>query len=458
VRNLDQETAAAAIVDPELLERKFTELASAIAGVFGRVETRKAATGYLRGLLSEIPRKTCWDLGKHAGYETPDVMQRLLSRAVWDEDALRDAVRRYVIGHLADPNAVLVLDETGQEKKGTATCGVGRQYTGTAGKVTNCIVAVYATYASPHGHALIDTELYVQRTYAGHPATREAMGLPDDWAFATKPQLAQKIAARALAADVPLSWAAGDEVYGRDPKLRAFLEAQRIGYVLAVGADFSVPTAAGPHRADHVATLIPAHAWERRSCGAGSKGPRVYDWAMVATTSRRHVLLIRRSVSKPSELAFFYCHVPKGRTLTLPALVKIAGVRWAVEEDFQQSKGQVGLDHCQVRRYRSWRRHVILAMAALAVLAVVVAVERRRHPAPVVPWTSQDAPPDDYGLIALTVPEIRRLLTVFTQVSTAVTPRMAALRREFELRWSEWRRRHQARARWYHYRKRLALT
>ncbi|GLW96395.1 hypothetical protein Misp02_04820 [Microtetraspora sp. NBRC 16547] len=458
MRNQDPETAVAAIVEPELLERKFTELTSAIAGAFGRVEPRKAATGYLRGLLSEIPRKTCWDLSKYAGHMTPDVMQRLLSRAVWDEDTVRDAVRRYVIGHLASTDAVLVLDETGQEKKGTATCGVGRQYTGTAGKVTNCIVAVYATYASPLGHALIDTELYVQRKYVDLPATREAMGLPADWRFATKPQLAQRIASRVLAAGVEVAWAAGDEVYGRDPKLRAFLEAQRIGYVLAVGVDFPVPTAASSHRADHLAALVPARAWERRSCGAGSKGPRVYDWAMVATVGPRHVLLIRRSVSTPSELAFFYCHVPEGRALTLPVLVRVAGVRWAVEEDFQQSKGQVGLDHTQVRRYRSWRRHVILAMAALAILAVVVAVERRRHPAPVVPCTSQDAPPDDYGLIALTVPEIRRLLTVFSHVGTVVTPRVAALRREFELRWSTWRRRHQARARWHRYRRRLALT
>lgn len=458
MRNQDPETAVPDTLEPELLERKFSELTSAIAGVFGRAEARKAATGYLRGLLSEIPRKTCWDLGKHAGYQTPDVMQRLLSRTRWDEDAVRDAIRRYVVGHLADPDAVLVLDETGQEKKGVATCGVGRQYTGTAGKVTNCIVAVYATYASPHGHALIDTELYVQRKYVGQPETRKAMGLPTDWRFATKPQLAQQITARTLAAGVQVAWVAGDEVYGRDPKLRAFLEERKIAYVLAVGVDFAVATAAGPQRADHLTTLVPAQAWERRSCGAGSKGPRVYDWAMVATTSSRHVLVIRRSVSTPSELAFFYCHVPEGRALTLPILIRVAGIRWAVEEDFQQSKGQVGLDHTQVRRYRSWRRHVILAMAALAVLAVVAAVERRRHPAPVVPRTGHDAPPDDYGLIALTVPEIRRLLIVFNQVSVVLTPRMAALRREFELRWSTWRRRHQARARWHHYRKRLALT
>lgn len=458
MRNQDPETAVSDTLEPELLERKFAELTSAIAGVFGRVEPRKAATGYLRGLLSEMPRKTCWDLGRHAGHETPDVMQRLLARAAWDEDAVRDAVRRYVVAHLAGPEAVLVLDETGQEKKGTLTCGVGRQYTGTAGKVTNCIVAVYATYAGPHGHALIDTELYVQRKYVGQPQTRETMGLPTDWRFATKPQLAQRITARTLAAGVQVAWAAGDEVYGRDPKLRTFLEEQKIGYALAVGVDFAIATQTGRCRADHLAKRVPARGWERRSCGAGSKGPRLYDWAMMATTSPRHVLVIRRSISTPSELAFFYCHVPEGRALTLPVLIRVAGVRWAVEEDFQQSKGQVGLDHTQVRRYRSWRRHVILAMAALAVLAVVAATERRHHPAPVVPRTSHDAPPDDYGLIALTVPEIRRLLTVFNQVSAMVTPRMAALRRAFELRWSTWRRRHQARARWHHYRKRLALT
>ncbi|GAA1000842.1 hypothetical protein GCM10009555_104420 [Acrocarpospora macrocephala] len=255
-----------------------------------------------------------------------------------------------------------------------------------------------------------------------------------------------------------IAWVAGDEVYGRDPKLRAFLEDQQIGYVLAVGVDFPVATAAGRHRADHLVTLVPAAAWERRSCGAGSKGPRLYDWAMLATDGPRHALLIRRSIATPSELAFFSCHVPEGRVVTLPILIRVAGIRWVVEEDFQQSKGQVGLDHTQVRRYRSWRRHVILAMAALAVLAVVAAVERRRHPSPVPPRTGQDAPPGDYGLIALTVPEIRRLLTVFNQVTAVVTPHTAALRREFELRWSIRRRRHQARARWYHYRKRLALT
>jgi SRSO17 transposase len=387
VTNHDQETAASIIVEPELLEGKLAELAADIAGAFGRVEPRRTALAYLRGLLSEVPRKNCWHLARHAGDLSPDKMQRMLSRANWDEDAVRDAGRSFVVKHLRSSDAVLVLDETGQEKKGTRTAGVGRQYTGTAGKVTNCIVAVYATYAGRHGHALIDSELYVQRSYAAEPASRAAMRLPHDWTFATKPQLARRIAARTLEAGPPLAWAAGDEVYGRDPHLRAFFEEQRIGYVLAVGVDFAVATKAGRYRADDLAKRVPSAAWERRSCGAGSKGPRLYDWACVDTDSPRRMLLVRRSISTPTELAFFICHVPEGRPMTLPILVMIAGIRWTVEEDFQQGKNEVGLDQTQVRQYISWKRHTILAMAALAVLAVITAIERRRHPEPVLPKT-----------------------------------------------------------------------
>lgn len=229
---------------------------------------------------------------------------------------------------------------------------------------------------------------------------------------------------------------------------------RKIPYVVAVGVDFRLATRPGTYRADVLARTIPPKAWNRRSCGQGAQGPRVYDWAMVTTTSPHHVLLIRRSITTPDDVAYFYAFVPDGQPLTLSRVVAIAGYRWMVEEDFPQSKGQVGLDHSQVRRYRSWLRHTMLAIAAHAIHAVTAARRRQQHPDPTLPTHGENIPPDDDGLIALTVPEVHRFFTLYDDIRLLPTP-VAPRRADFHLRWSTWRRRHQARARWFPHRTRL---
>jgi SRSO17 transposase len=407
------------------------ELLARVASRFGRVEPRRRVRGFVLGLLADLPRKNCWTIAEHAGETSPDGMQNLLARAVWDTDGVRDDLREYVVEHLGDPSGVLVVDETGDVKKGTATVGTQRQYTGTAGRVENTQVAVYLTYAGERGHAMIDRELYLPRAWMDDPARCAAAGVPEDVEFATKPALARAMIVRALDAGVRAGWAAGDEVYGADPGLRAELEARRIGYVLGIGCDRRLPTAAGPIRADVLAARVPTGAWARLSAGLGAKGHRYYDWAWVVLTGEagHHWLLIRRH-PRHGELAFYRCYSPT--PVRLGELVRVAGRRWTIEESFQAGKGLAGLDEHQVRRWLAWRRWTILAMLAHALLAVIAATERAQHPPP-------------HGLIALTCNEIRHLLT---KLITEPTRQPTDL-----LDWPHWRRRHQHHARACHYRR-----
>jgi SRSO17 transposase len=239
------------------------ELLDRIAGRFGRVELRWRVRGFLLALLADLPRKNCWTLAERAGDATPDGMQHLLSRARWDTDGVGADLRDYVVEHLGDPGAVLVIDETGDVKKGNRTVGVQRQYTGTAGRIENAQVAVYLTYAAAHGHALIDRELYLPKSWTDDPARCAAAGVPAEVGFATKPALATAMLTGALDAGVPAAWVAGDEVYGADPDLRAALEARRVGYVLAIAGNRRLPTAAGPIRADTLAATLPPRAGQR---------------------------------------------------------------------------------------------------------------------------------------------------------------------------------------------------
>jgi SRSO17 transposase len=324
--------------------------------------------------------------------------------------------------------------------------------------VENVIVAVYTTYATEMGHALIDRDLYVQQDWFDDPQRMAKAGFPPDHVFATKPELAIAQAKRALAGGIRPAWAAGDEVYGRSGALRGWCEEQGIGYVFAVPVDFHLTTSGHERmRADQALDLVEADGWNRRSCGAGAKGPRYYDWAWIATDHPRRQLLIRRSISDPSEIAYFYAYAPAGYTCSLTDLVKVAGIRWKVEDDFQDAKSTVGLDQTQVRLYRAWKRHVTLAMAALAFLAVLAAIEKAAHPAPVLPHDPDQTPPADCGTIALTVPEAQRLFHLFTMLIRGLPPCTTDTQVAFHLRWSDWRRRHQARARWHHYRTRLEL-
>jgi SRSO17 transposase len=332
---------------------------------------------------------------------------------------------------------VLVVDETGDLKKGTATPGVQRQYTGTAGRIENAQVAVYLGYAAPAGHALIDRELYLPKSWTCDAVRCQAAGIPADVAFATKPQLAQRMIERAVTANVPFAWVAGDEVYGDNGPLRAWLEAQHIAYVLAVACDHCIPAGAGKAvRADELAARLPSQSWQRVSAGEGAKGYRWYDWAWVTISGPGpdcRWLLIRRN-RRTGELAFYRCYSP--RPATLAALVTTAGLRWTIEENFQASKGLTGLDEHQARRWTSWHRWVTLAILAAAVLTIAAATEHARGPAPA-------------DQIPLTRNEIAHLLSAITTHPHDPLQRM---------RWSRWRRRHQHRAKTSHYHRQAAQS
>jgi SRSO17 transposase len=413
-----------------------------MAGRFPRVETRRRAGKFVLGLLADLPRKNCWAIAEHAGDRDPHGMQNFLARASWDTDGVRDDLRDYVVGALGDPDGVLVFDETGDLKKGACTVGVQRQYTGTAGRVENAQVAVYLVYAGARGHAMIDRELYLPRSWTNDPQRLAEAGVPDDVEFLTKPALATGMLTRALRAGVPARWVTADEVYGADPGLRAECERNQIGYVLAVGCDRRIPTDAGPVRADELAARLPRHAWQRLSAGSGAKGERYYDWAWIDHTARAQrddpldtacwSLLIRRH-RHTGELAFYRCYSPE--PVPLRELVRVAGRRWTIEEVFQAGKGLAGMDEHQVRGWTSWHRWTLLAMIAHALLAVLAADEHTNRPAPA-------------DMIALTCAEIRRLF-----ITLIVEPaRVLAC----PLRWSQWRRRHQHRARTSHYQRQQA--
>jgi SRSO17 transposase len=357
----------------------FNEMFAQVAGEFATASGRKRARAYLLGLLSQTERKNGWTIAELAGDWAPDGMQRLLNFYSWDAGAVRDAVRRYVVAHLGDPGAVLAADETGFLKKGVMSAGVARQYTGTAGRVENAQVGVFLAYAASGGaRALIDRELYLPASWTGDRDRCAAAGIGADVAFATKPELARKMIERAIKAKVPFAWFAADEVYGQNPGLRAWLEQEKVSYVMAVPCSQQVTTAAGSRRADELAALVPGAAWQLLSCGDGSKGPRVYDWALIEPASPDHRLLARRSLTPNSkgerELAFFWCYAPRGAALA--ELVAVAGARWAIEDCFAEAKNETGLDHYQVRLYPAWYRHITLSMLAHAFLAVTAHAHR----------------------------------------------------------------------------------
>jgi len=355
------------------------EVHARIAGRFARSEPRERVLAYVRGLLAPLERKNSWTLAERAGEAIPDGMQRLLAYADWDADAVRDDVREYVVEHLGDRSGVLVVDETGFLKKGTKSAGVARQYSGTAGRVENCQIGVFLGYATPAGRTFLDRELYLPKSWAEDRERRAEARVGEEVEFATKPELAMAMIARALDAGVPAGWVTGDEVYGQHSRLRMMLEERQMPYVMAVPVNQRVIAVVegkvAEPRADALAAMLAPQAWKKVSAGAGAKGPRTYHWARATIRpleeGRNYWLLVRRSLADPDDLAYYLCHGP-GRT-PLRELVRVAGARWAIEESFQSAKGQVGLDQYQVRRYDSWYRHITLAMLAHAFLTVTTA-------------------------------------------------------------------------------------
>jgi SRSO17 transposase len=356
-----------------------------IAPRFERAEPRRRALAYLKGLLSSVERKNGWQLAEEAGELTPDGMQRLLNASRWDADRVRDDLVAYVREHLTDPAAILVIDETGFLKKGTKSAGVQRQYSGTAGKRENCQIGVFVAYSSwvpAPTQVLLDRELYLPEAWASDRARRAEAGVPEEVAFATKPELARRMLARVRAAGVPAAWVTGDTVYGGSPALCAWLEEQRQPYVLAVAANDGVDLPYGETTLHVLPEEIAQYAldppdWRRLSAGDGTKGARLYDWALVPLAAPNgpgfeQALLIRRPLEAPDDpkqLAYYLTFAPVGTLFE--TLVAVAGRRWTVEESLEAAKGEVGLDHYEVRHYHGWYRHITLAMLALAYLAVV---------------------------------------------------------------------------------------
>jgi len=348
---------------------------------FRRGNAHRHACAYLHGLLGSAERKNGWQLAEETGYRQPRAIQRVLDRSVWDADAVRDDLRAFVVTELGDPAGVLVVDETGFLKQGTKSVGVKRQYSGTAGRIENCQIGVFLGYASPKGRAGLDRALYLPQEWTADTERRTAAGVPEETPFQTKPQLALALVTRAVDGGVAAAWVTADEVYGGDGAFRRAFEERGQAYVLAVKRTQTVSTfpplqPIGYWHADDLAAAQPATAWQRLSCGVGVQGERDYDWLYLALRPALrdgwvHGLLLRRSLSTPDELAYYLVYAPAGTTV--PEIVRVAGTRWSIEECFKLAKGQVGLDHYEVRSWQGWHRHMTLALWALALLAVEAA-------------------------------------------------------------------------------------
>jgi SRSO17 transposase len=374
------------------------EVKGKIRPLFGHASVADSAAAFLDGLLGPERRKTGWMRAEAAGDPGPWRQQAVLGRSRWNADALRDLVCDYALATLAAPDAVLVLDETGFLKQGASSCGVQRQYTGSAGKITNCQIGVFAAYVSDRGHAFIDRRLYLPKSWTDDPARMAAAHVPLETGFMTKPGIAVGMIERAVAAGVPFSWVAADSIYGVG-EVETVLRRAGKGYVLGVTSTHQFRSwgkAPVAGTAEEIAQVLPASTWARLSAGDGTKGPRLYDWAYLeladldaeevgcpASGTWTRGLLVRRSLSDAS-LAYFTTWCPAGTSLEL--LVGVEGRRWAIEDAFETAKNELGLDHNETRSWHGWHRHVSLVMLAFALLAVI------RHRANTTPPPPKSAP------------------------------------------------------------------
>ncbi len=368
----------------ELLASSLRDVKGRIGPLFTQERVANSAGQFLDGLLGNEPRKTGWMRAEAAGDPGPWRQQAILGRGRWDADALRDIVREYALETLADGDAVLVIDETGFLKQGRASCGVARQYTGSAGKITNCQIGVFASYVSRHGHAFIDRALYLPKEWIDDRKRLKAAHVPDGVGFATKPQMARKMIARAIAAKVPFSFVAADSVYGTG-EIETLLRKAGKGYVLGVASNHVFHSWAKKQivsgTAAAIAQSLPKEAWRRRSSGQGTKGPRLHDWAYLEladldaseyndslTGKWTRGMLVRHHIAN-GDLAFFSTWCPKGTPID--KLVSVEGHRWAIEDSFETAKNEFGLDHNETRSWHGWHRHVSLVMLAFAMMAVI---------------------------------------------------------------------------------------
>lgn len=367
--------------DLEVWESELGSLFSRMHPLFYRTESRKHAEQYVRGLLAPLERKNGWTIAEYVGELEPTALQRFLNLSPWDADALLGLNREYAMEHLGSPAAILVADPTGFAKKGIKSVGVQRQYSGTLGRIDNCQIATFLAYVTPgRDRVLLDRRLYLPRkSWMADPARCAAAGVPPDLTFTTRPQQVQEMIESARAAGVPFAWFTADEEFGQNPGLCDYLETSRIPYVMAVPKTTQFTDTAGSTvQFDELASRLRRNVWQRRACGIGSKGFRVYDWALTDSADRDHQYLIRRSIDD-GELAFYHCYNPNH--VGFGELVRVAGARWPIEECFGSSKNEIGLDNYQVRTWNAWHRHITLAMLAHTFLAVTAHKAKKGGPA-----------------------------------------------------------------------------
>lgn len=422
-----------------------------IAPRFARPEPRHRALAYLKGIVSSIKSKNGWQLAEHAGESRPDGMQRLLNSAVWDADLVRDDLRAYILERLGDPHAVLVIDETSFRKRGEKSAGVSKQHCGTTGQVENCQVGVFLSYVSSLGHTLLDRELYLPLRWTKDRERCQEAGIPDNVRFQTKCEQARQMIERLWKARIPFAWVVADTVYGGNLDLRIWLEAHQYSYGLAVACTEAVEiqTASGRKRmtvAQAEALSFHADDWQRLSMSHGTKGPRLFDWAVMPMLHQceedgQHFLLVRRPLDDPQDKTYYFVFAPGGTTLT--EMVKAIGQRWKIEECFETGK-EMGLSDYEVRCYQGWYRHVTLVMIVEACLAGICAKAYLSTTEP----TTAEGTPSTCPLLPLTIPEVRHLLAYLLWPP----PRSATLL----LAWSWWRRYHQSRASFFHTKRRCA--
>jgi SRSO17 transposase len=461
-----------------------------VRDLLGRVMRQRrsvaAAMDYI-GALSRETRANCWELAMRAGHEGPHRLQALLSRYRWSQEELRgllpglaQEVLRDDPGDLIGPG--LAFDETAHLRKGKSAACVSPQHAGVTGKVENCVTWVFAALVTALGQAWVDFDVYMPECWAKDPRRREKAGIPAGLAFATKPELAIAQARRLMAAGVRVMWAAADEVYGRCGEFRAALRALGLAYVVIIPCDYRVTLARDTViRAD---AAIPGAVFEQRSCGNGTKGPRYGDWALIATADPGEFLLIRRFPDRDkNQYAFYLCWAPEGRPATMTYFITIAGRRWPVEVTFKTGKDALGWDQCQARTWDALCRHTALTALAQLRTAAIQAALAGADVLPATPPPGRDAPaaasepaastadlqihtgtaplparggqpcPPDIPPIGLSAPETARIDHLARDWKAGL---ISLARLAFGLRWSTWRRRHQARARWHHYSTRLA--
>jgi SRSO17 transposase len=364
--------------DVDVWESELKGLFARIGALFYRTESKRHAEQYVRGLLSPLERKNGWTIAEHVGESEPKALQRFLNLSPWDADALLDVNREYAMENLADPGSILVADPTGFAKKGTRSVGVQRQYSGTLGRIDNCQIATFLCYVTPdRDRVLIDRRLSLPKeSWIDDPQRCVTAGVPAEVTFATRPEQVIEMIQTAREARVPFAWFTADEEFGQNPGLCDYLETHRIPYVMAVPKTTRFTDAAGKtFRIDALAQRLGPTSWQRRSCGIGSKGFRVYDWALIDSADPDHQYLIRRSINN-TELAFYRCYNP--HHARFGELVNVAGARWPIEECFGSGKNETGLDHYQVRTWDAWHRHITLAMLAHTFLSITAHTTKKR--------------------------------------------------------------------------------